>query len=83
MRGSNPLLNPFLKVDPLARSVKLKVVSVSAGRVEVRVIQENSDSSQDQWAFLTSRFPSEFAIEGMEFEMILTDAQLKWLQGDQ
>lgn len=82
MKTSNPLISPLLKVDSLARSVELKVVSVSADRVEVSVIKDNSDLSQDHWVFVTSRLPRHYAREGMEFEMILTDAQLKWLKGD-
>jgi hypothetical protein len=83
LRQSNPLLNPLLKADSGARTLKLQVVSVSPDRVEVRAISPESDFTQKQRGFLKSRFPSQYAVQGMEFEMIVTDAQLKWLQGEE
>ena len=81
LKQSNPLLNPLLKAGPGARTLKLHVVSVSPDRIEVAAIDSESDFAQKQRGFLTSRFPSQYAVRGMEFEMIVTDAQLKWLQG--
>ena len=83
LKRDNPLISPELKVDSLARSVKIRVISVSASCVEVGVISENSEFGQDRWTLLASRIPSEYKIEGLEFGMLLTGAQLKWLKGEE
>jgi hypothetical protein len=82
LKQTNAFLNPGLKTRPGARAVKLRVVSVSADRVQVEVINKTSDSSKDQWCFLRSRIPSHYAVDGMEFAIFATDAELKGLEGD-
>jgi hypothetical protein len=79
---TNPLLNPLLKAGPGARMVELRVISASLDWIVVRQIGPDSDSSQPEWSFLTSRLPAQYAVPGMEFGMAVTDAQLKWLRGE-
>ena len=78
---SNPLLNPLLKAGPGTRKLNIRVVSVATDRVEVKATNPNLDLTQGEWSFLTSRFPAHYAVPDMEFEMIVDDAQLRWLQG--
>jgi len=82
LKKTSPMLNPLLQAGPGARIVELRVISASSDRIVVRQIGPDSDSSQPEWAFLTSRLPAQFAVPGMEFGMAVTDAQLKWLRGE-
>jgi len=82
LRKTSPMLNPLLKAGPGARMVELRVMSASPDRIVVRQIGPDSNSSEQEWAFLTSRLPAQYAVLGMEFGMAVTDAQLKWLRGE-
>ena len=83
LRPTNPLFNPRLAAGPGARTVKLKVISASPDRIVVRPISSQSDSTQDEWDFLASRVPPQYSVPGMEFEIVVTDAHLKWLRGEE
>ncbi len=83
LKKTNPLFNPMLAAGPGARLVKLRVISASPGRIVVKPIGPQSDATQDEWGVLASRFPPKYSVPGMEFEMVVTDAHLKYLQGEE
>ena len=49
----------------------------------VRPIRAHSDSTQDEWSLLTSRVPAKYSVPGTEFEMVVPDAHLQWLRGEE
>jgi hypothetical protein len=81
-KKTNPLLNPLLRLGPSGRALKVKVIAVSAETVKVKVIKGKTekDHGKEHFVFLRSRFPAEYAIEGMEFEMFVTNEDLERMQ---
>ena len=82
LKQTDPLLNPLLRLGPSARAFKSKVVRVSSDTVEVAAIAKNQEHSEEHFVFRKSRFPEEYAVEDMEFEMVLTEDDLKRLQAE-
>jgi len=82
LKQTNPSLNPLLRAEPGAKRLSLRVVSLSGNHVKVRGIKQNGDLSQEEWMFLSSRLPAQYAVQGTEFDMILTEQKLRWLQGE-
>lgn len=59
----------------------MRIASVSDQTIEVKVLKDDR-GGEDRWVFLSSRFPADYAVEGLEFEMAVTDEELKRLKGE-
>jgi hypothetical protein len=70
------------KLGSSARYLRMKVAKVSPDTIEVKVLKDDRAGGEDRWFFLSSRFPSDYAVEGLEFEMAVTDEELKRLKGE-
>lgn len=81
LKESSPLLNPALSIGPGAQTEKLRVISVSSERTVVRLVRTEVQGTPEDWSFVTSRLPPKYAVVGMEFEMVFTEAWLERLKG--
>jgi len=79
-----PSFRPLLKYESGQRinCTRADRALSSTDRIVVRPIRAQSDSTQDEWGFLTSCFRPDYSVPGMEFEMVVTDAHLKGLRAE-
>ena len=80
-REANHLVNPVSNLGSAPRWLRMRVARVSADTIEVRVLKEDPPG-EERCFFLSSRFPSDYAVEGLEFEMAVTDEELQRLKGE-
>jgi protein-arginine kinase activator protein McsA len=79
-KQTNPLLNPLLKLGKSGRALKMKVLNVSAKAVEVKLIRGNGDHCEDRLVLYRSCIPKQYAVQDMEFELFVTEEDLKRMQ---
>ena len=79
--ASSPLANPKMKYGPDVISEWFRVVGVSADYTKVRLIRNESNAVPEEWSFLTSRLPSQYAVVGMEFGITCSPLELEQLKG--
>ena len=79
--SSEPLVNLKLRYGPDVISENLKVLSVSPERTVVRLVRTEADATPEEWSFLTSRFPQQYAVVGMEFGITCSPQELEHLKG--
>ena len=79
--SSSPLVNPALSYGSDVISEKLKVISVSPGRTRVRLVRTEAEAAPEEWSFLTSRLPPEYAVVGKEFGITCSPEELDHLKG--
>jgi hypothetical protein len=77
----NPLLNPRAAAGSSAQPFKVKVIRVLAEQLEVEVISEERPETPKQLTFLRSRFPEDYSRAGMEFNMFVSEVQLRHFAG--
>src|SRR2546430_10867138 len=63
---SSPLLNPSLRAGADARRLKLRVISVSPDNTVLRRISSEPKTREEDWIFLTTRLPSQYAVRSEE-----------------
>ena len=80
--ANNPLANPALRRGPDAICETLRVVNVTVERTVVRLVRTESDAAPEEWTFLTSRLPAEYAAVRLEFEISWSPSFLKRLKGE-
>lgn len=79
--NTNPLFNPCLEAHPNARMLQLRVINVSDRLVNVTHVNHDATFESSNFTLLKDRIPSHYAVEGMEFGILVTSTQLSWLQG--
>lgn len=75
------IANPELRYGPGTRTEELRVISVSGERTVVRLVRTETQPIAEEWTFLTSRLPPQYAVVGLEFRMTFTPAELEHLMG--
>lgn len=81
LEQTNHLLNPYLRAGPSAKAMKVKVIGVSDTAIEVELTKEEFGARHDRCIFLRTLIPQDYAVEGMEFKMFVTEQELNQLQG--
>lgn len=79
--ASSPLVNPALRYGPDVISEKFRVVSVSPEHTRVRLVRTEADAAPEEWSFLTSCLPPQYAVVGMEFGITCSPQELEQLKG--
>ncbi len=79
--SSSPLVNPVLRYGPDVISEKFRVVSVSSEHTRVRLVRTEAEAAPEEWSFLTSRLPPQYALLGMEFGITCSPEELEQLKG--
>jgi hypothetical protein len=77
----SPLTNPALKFGPDFVKEQLRVVSVSAEWMRVRLIRTEKDPVPEEWTFLTCMVPEGNRIVGKEFGITCSRKELEQLRG--
>lgn len=78
---TNPHLNPRLRCGPGSRPRKMRVIDVDPTHTLVKLLSAEANMMPENLALLTSRLPKDYAVVGLEFEVICNDAQFDWLRG--
>jgi len=76
---SDPIFNPSLR-GPDVREWHLRVMSVSAERVIVRLVSTDSDARPEEWSLLPARVPADCAVVGGEFWVMCSESELESLR---
>jgi hypothetical protein len=64
-----------------AERIKLCVISVNPDVTVLRQVRDGFQEQTEILSFVTSRLPADYTEVGQEFEVICTEAELRWLQG--
>src|SRR2546428_12700003 len=81
LKQSSELLNPLVRAGPGARTINLRIVSVSPVWVVAREVSSVPGAVARELSFLRARLPPRYAKLGMKFDVTCNDRELEWLRG--